>query len=94
MDRSILQTRPDAMSLFVMENPRTADVHIRRVTLRTDGFVSVHADRGGGAFTTPPLRFAGRKLELNYSTSAVGFVKVELRDESGQAYARLYRARK
>jgi len=61
MDRSILQTRPDAMSLFVMENPRTADVHIRRVTLRTDGFVSVHADRGGGAFTTLPSALRGKE---------------------------------
>ena len=43
------------------------------------------AGYGGGAFTTRPFVFAGNELELNYSTSAVGHVKVELQDESGAA---------
>ncbi|PYV07895.1 MAG: hypothetical protein DMG07_27310 [Acidobacteria bacterium] len=87
MDRGILQTSPDEMSLFVMENLRTSDVHIRRVTLRTDGFVSVHAGYRAGDFTTPPLRFAGKRLELNCATSAVGFVKVEIQEATGAPIA-------
>ena len=85
MERGLLHTSPTEMSLYGMENWRLPSVAIRRYTLRTDGFVSVHAGYGGGALTTRPFVFAGSELELNYSTSAVGHVKVELQDESGVA---------
>lgn len=51
--------------------------------LRLDGFVSVSAGYEQGEFTTKPLRFAGSELELNYSTSGAGRIRVELRDEAG-----------
>lgn len=57
---------------------------ISRAVLRLDGFVSADAEYGGGQFTTPPIRFAGRHLELNVATSAGGTVEVELLDEQGQ----------
>jgi hypothetical protein len=85
MERGLLHTSPTEMSLYGMENWRMPSVAIRRYALRTDGFVSFHAGYGGGAFTTRPFVFAGNELELNYSTSAVGHVKVELQDESGAA---------
>ena len=44
----------------------------------------MHAGYGGGEFTTPPMCYSGDALELNYSTSAVGWVKVEIQDASGQ----------
>jgi hypothetical protein len=37
----------------------------------------------GGDFTTRPFVFAGGELELNYSTSAVGSVQVEMQDAEG-----------
>ncbi|MBT4498006.1 MAG: hypothetical protein HOC74_09815, partial [Gemmatimonadetes bacterium] len=83
MERGILQTSPEELSLYGMENWRLPTVCIRRYGLRTDGFVSVHAGYAGGTFTTRPLTFSGKELELNYATSAVGFVKVEIQDESG-----------
>ncbi|MDP6946509.1 MAG: hypothetical protein QF464_20335, partial [Myxococcota bacterium] len=52
---------------------------------RTDGFVSVNAGYSGGEFTTPPFTFDGRSLELNYSTSAAGAMKVEVQNEAGTA---------
>jgi len=48
-----------------------------------DGFVSVHADYSGGEFTTKPLIFEGKELVMNYSTSAVGSVRVEIQDQEG-----------
>ena len=34
-------------------------------------------------FTTPAIRFKGRRLELNYSTAGGGALQVELQDEGG-----------
>ena len=61
-------------------------MRIRRYTLRTDGFVSMQAGFNGGEFTTHPMRFEGSELELNYSTSAVGSVRVEVQDMDGNAF--------
>jgi hypothetical protein len=56
----------------------------RRYTLRLDGFASVNAPLAGGEFLTKPFRFTGAKLELNYSTSAAGQIRVEVQDADGQ----------
>ena len=56
----------------------------RRFTLRTDGFASVHAGADIGEMLTHPLRFDGRSLELNYSTSGGGSLRVELQDADGR----------
>lgn len=55
----------------------------RRYTLRTDGFVSIHAPLDGGELITKPLVFEGKKLLLNFATSAAGQIQVELQDASG-----------
>jgi hypothetical protein len=83
MERGILQTSPTELSLYCMQNWRLPSVHIRRYTLRPDGFVSVQAGYEGGDLTIKPLRFAGNRLRLNFSTSAVGWIRVEIQDESG-----------
>ena len=64
--------------MYMTHNYRTPDAHIRRVTLRQDGFISVHAPDLGGEFTTQPLRFKGSRLRINYSTSVTGSVRVEV----------------
>jgi hypothetical protein len=87
METGILQTSPEEMSMYGMEHKQEPDCHIVRYTLRTDGFVSVNAGYAGGEFTTPPLTFDGDELELNYSTSAVGSVQVEIQDTEGRALA-------
>ena len=40
---------------------------------------------GGGEFVTRPFVFSGGELELNYSTSAVGSVQIEIQDAEGHA---------
>ena len=57
---------------------------IDRAVLRLDGFVSADAGYGGGEMVTPPIRFEGRRLELNVDTGAGGSVRVELQDEKGR----------
>lgn len=56
----------------------------RRFTLRTDGFASVHAGADAAEMVTRPLRFTGRKLFVNYSTSAGGNLSVEIQDLDGR----------
>lgn len=75
----IHQTGPTEMSLFLTGG--------RRYTLRLDGFASVNAPLAGGDFVTKPLTFSGDRLEINYSTSAAGQVRVELQDIDGKALA-------
>ena len=57
---------------------------LSRVVLRKDRFTSVAAEYSGGEFTTPPLKFNGEKLALNLDTSALGVLRVEIRDAGGQ----------
>ena len=53
--------------------------------MRLDGLASVRAGREGGALLTRPVTFEGGALELNFSTSAAGGVKVELLGEDGES---------
>jgi hypothetical protein len=51
---------------------------VSRLVSRRDGFISARADYAGGEFTTPPLKFSGRRLVLNVNTSATGQLRCEL----------------
>lgn len=84
MERGILQTSPTELSLYCMQNWRLPTVHIRRYTLRPDGFVSIQADYQPGELLTKPFRFQGNELRLNYSASAVGWLKIETQDVGGK----------
>lgn len=55
---------------------------IDRAILRLDGFVSADADYAGGEIVTPPITFAGKRLELNFDGGAGGTVCVEFLDEN------------
>lgn len=87
MGQGIVQTGPDELSMYYFENAKTDSCRIRRCTVRPDGFVSVNAKYGGGELTTRPLVFEGKNLYLNYSTSAVGFIRVEVQDNTGHPLA-------
>jgi len=83
----LLQTGPEELSVYWIQRNHhypEAFAQIRRGTLRIDGFVSVHAKYAAGEFTTKPLTFAGSELVMNYSTSAVGSVRVEIQDQEGK----------
>mgnify|MGYP000238802609 CR=1 FL=1 len=83
--RSHLPNSPDELSLYATEGYWTgASVHIRRYTLRMDGFVSASAPMSGGELVTRPFTFAGKHLLLNMSTSAAGGIRVEIQDAEGK----------
>ncbi len=80
---NVMQTGPSTMSFLVNRNYGQPTAYLRRYELRLDGFASAHAGFGGGEVVTRPIVFDGSQLELNYSTSAAGSVRVELQDASG-----------
>ena len=80
---SLVPTGDGQMSLYYIERYGTPLVRVRRAILREDGFVSLQADYAGGTVTTRPFNFSGSRLELNYSTSAAGSLRVEVQDAAG-----------
>ena len=72
------------MSLYIQHDYAQPTAHLRRYSLRLDGFVSVAAPYKGGSMTTKPFVFKGEKLLLNFSTSAAGSIRVEIQDSDGK----------
>lgn len=83
----IIESSDTEWSLYISEHYRHADHRIRRLSVRKQGFASMHADAKGGEFTTHPLKFTGKNLVLNYSTSAAGSIQIDALDESGKVVA-------
>jgi hypothetical protein len=81
---NVVQTGEAEMSLYVQHDYAQPTAHLRRYSLRLDGFASIHAPYEGGSFTTKPFTFTGRKLLLNFATSAPGFIKVEFQNADGK----------
>lgn len=76
----VIQTGEAEMSFFVVRHYGHESCHLERMTLRLDGFASIHASADPGEVVTRPFTFRGSRLHLNYSTSAAGEVRVELID--------------
>jgi hypothetical protein len=82
--RGILETGPEELSIYVQHNAGYDTSHVRRYTLRPDGFVSVNAPFSGGELITKPLVFSGKRLAINYATSAAGGLRVEIQTPERQ----------
>lgn len=80
----IVPTSEEEISFYVTRHYELPSDHVRRYTLRVDGFASLHADYEGGEMVTRPLRFQGKELVLNFSTSAAGSLRVEIQDAENQ----------
>ena len=79
----VIQTGGTEMSIFVQRRYSQTAAYLERMTLRLDGFASLNAGYQEGEMVTKLLDFTGNKLELNYSTSAAGRIRVEILDEYG-----------
>lgn len=82
--RGIVPTGDDELSLYVKHNSGYPTSHIRRYTIRPDGFVSVYAPYSGGTLVTKPLTFSGKNLTINFSTSAGGGLRVGIETPDGK----------
>jgi hypothetical protein len=84
----ILSTGPEELSLYYDQGndqlTEPSRKHLVRCTLRTDGFVSVHAPYRGGELLTKPLIVEGNSLEINYATSVSGEVRIEVQSGEGR----------
>jgi hypothetical protein len=81
---NVVQTGADEMSIFVNQDYAQNTAHLRRYSMRLDGLASLSAGYSGGNLVTKPFVFEGNSLEINYSTSAAGEVRVALLDEGGR----------
>jgi hypothetical protein len=79
----IVPTGMAEMSVYANQNYGQPSAHLRRYSLRTDGFVAVNAPYEGGELLTKPLVFSGKELAVNFATSAAGSVRVEIQDAGG-----------
>ena len=81
---NIVQTGPHEMSLYVNHDYAQTTAHLRRYSLRLDGFASVRAGASEGELLTKPFTFTGQELVINFATSAGGGVRFELQETSGK----------
>jgi len=79
------RTGASELSLYWTEHNRHPTRRLRRGTIRTDGFASLHAGSSVGEVLTRPLKLAGQRLLVNYATSAVGSIRFALCDVKGHA---------
>ncbi|MCA9057441.1 MAG: hypothetical protein KDA85_03045 [Planctomycetaceae bacterium] len=83
--KSALPGAPPELSLYASEGSWHGDGNaLRRYTLRLDGFVSVHGDWKGGTLLTRPIQTDANQLNLNFATSAVGSIRVEIQNLDGE----------
>jgi hypothetical protein len=84
---SDLPGAPNELSIYATECYTVgSSLNVRRFTLRVDGFVSIRAPLLGGEVVTKPLVFKGNRLQINFSASAAGSVRVEIQDVHGTPF--------
>jgi hypothetical protein len=81
---NVVQTSNEEMSVYLNQDYAQPTAHLHRYSLRLDGFTSINAPYSGGYVTTRPFIFSGRELEINYSTSAAGMMRIEIQDADGK----------
>ena len=82
---NVVQTSPTEMSVYVNEHYAQPSAHLKRYSMRIDGFASLSAGYEGGELLTKPFTFEGKQLELNFESSAAGGIRIEIQDETGTA---------
>jgi hypothetical protein len=83
---NVVQTGEAEMSVFVNQDYAQPTAHLRRYSLRLDGFASLRAPFEGGELVTRPFTFSGKRLFLNLATSAAGGIRIAIQDPDGKPY--------
>jgi hypothetical protein len=81
---NVVPTGKSEMSLYVNQDYAQPTGHLRRYSMRLDGFSALNASYKGGAMITKPFKFSGKELEINFATSAVGEIRIAVQDENGK----------
>lgn len=81
---NIVETSKEELSIYVHENYMQPSAYLRRFAIRIDGFTSINAGYKGGTLLTKSIKFKGKNLEINFSTSAAGGIEIELLDENNK----------
>jgi len=72
------------MSVYVNQDYAQPTAHLRRYSLRLDGFASLNAPYAGGEMVSKVLTFEGPRMILNFATSAAGEIRVEIQSPDGR----------
>ena len=73
------------LSVFVNDGHHSGRAtRLYRHTIRKDGFACYRAPYRGGDIVTKPFVFEGTELEINFETSAGGYIRISLLDENGE----------
>lgn len=76
----------DEWSFYVYENHWLGvPAEAVRYSIRKDGFISLHAGDKPASVVTKPFVFEGHELEINFSTSARGYLHLRLCADDGSA---------
>jgi hypothetical protein len=81
---NVVPTGSSEMSLYVNQDYAQPTGHLRRYSMRLDGFASLSSNYKGGAMKTKAFTFKGKELEINYATSAVGEIRIAIQGENGK----------
>ena len=73
------------LAIYSTDHYRHKSARLVLSTVRTDGFASLYADAEGGQALTRAFTFTGKRLEVNYATSAAGSLRFELCAADGKA---------
>jgi hypothetical protein len=79
----VVQGTDRELFLYRLSHYAQRSCHLVRYALRLDGFVSIRAGYAQGEVLTKLLTFSGDSLELNFSSSAGGGLRVEIQDSLG-----------
>lgn len=82
---NVLQTGPAEMSVYVNQDYAQPGAHLRRYSLRLDGFAAATAPFTGGELLTKAFTFSGEQLFLNFATSAAGAIRVYVLDAGDES---------
>ncbi len=80
---SDFEGEPNELSLYVGRGFRARPISFERYTLRMDGFFSWRAEFEEGEIITKPFTVDASGLSVNFASSALGYLQIEVLDANG-----------
>lgn len=74
---------PKELSLYAVTGYRARPVTFERYTVRMDGLFSWGSNFDGGTVLTKPITFDGDRMSVNFETSVLGYLQIDICDENG-----------